>query len=862
MNVNFGWNYSKLGTYPAIQPRAQRGVKFGIVLTSVAAALILAGCSGGGGNSATTNQVPLVATTTSLPNGQVGSAYSAALAATGGSLPYKWTIASGTLPAGLSLNGSAGTITGTPTASANATALKFTVTDSSSPAQSQSVTLSLTINASGLTITTSSLPNGQVGIAYSATLAATGGTSPYTWTITSGALPAGLSLNGSAGTITGTPTSSASATSLVFGVHDSSASVQSQSVTLSITVNAANLTVGVSPKRAALVSGQTLSITATTNDVLGVNWSVSGAGCSGTACGTFSANNSKTGVAVTFTAASSPGVYTINATSAFNGAVSAFLPIAVTDFAGVTTYHNNLSRNGANTQEYALTAASVTTSSFGKLYGCAVDGAIYAQPLWMSNLTISSTKRNVVFVATQHDSLYAFDADNNSNPCVPLWHVNLVDSSHGGVAGETSIPSGITGAPIPSADITPEVGVTGTPVIDPGTKTLYVVSKSWVSSSSTFYQRLHAIDLLTGNEKFSGPVAISATFPGTGDGGSITSFLPRTQNQRPGLALVNGVVYIAWSSHGDDGPYYGWVIGYSASNLSQVAVFNDAPNVTNGGIWMSGGAPAADSSNNLYLLTGNAIFDALNASAPNNDYGDAFLKLSSNLAVVQYFSPSNQAVDNSQDQDFGAGGAAVLADLPTNGSNPTHLVIGGGKDGALYLLNRDNLGGSRDTNAWQMISGAGGVYATGAFWNSHFYIGESQAALSDYVLSSTTAKLSLVKTATAPVFGFPGATPSVSSMPDDSNGLVWALDQTNYCTEGAPACGQVILHAYDATNIATELWNSTQGSGNAAGNAVKFTVPTVANGKVFVGTRGNNSGNVDSSTSTPGELDIYGLLPN
>ena len=836
-------------------------MKLGFVSACLAVALALTGCSGGGGRS-TTNPVPLAISTTSLPNGQVGSVYSAALSATGGTSPYKWTLTSGSLPTGLSLSANAGTITGTPTASTSATALRFTVTDASNPAQSQNVSLSLTISPGTLAITTTSLPSGQVGIAYSATLVATGGTSPYKWTLTSGSLPTGLSLNSSAGTILGTPTASANGISLKFSVSDSSTPVQSQPVTLVITVDPTNLSVAVSPKRAAVVTGQTVSITPTTNDLLGVNWSVAGTGCSGAACGTFSANNSKTGVPVTFTAGSLPGVYTITASSAYSAALSTSLTVGVTDLAGVTTFHNSVARDGANTHEYALSVASVATGTFGKLYACSVDGAIYTQPLWMPNLTISSTKRNVVFVATEHDSLYAFDADNNNNPCTPLWHANLLDTGHGGVAGESSIPSGITGAPITTGDITPEVGVTGTPVIDPATKTLYVVSKSWVSTSSTYYQRLHAIDLLTGNEKFSGPVAITATFPGTGDGGTVTTFLPRTQNQRPGLALVNGVVYIAWSSHGDILPYYGWVIGYSASNLSQVAVFNDTPNVMSGGIWMAGGAPAADSSNNLYLLTGNGGFDATNSSAPNNDYGDTLLKLSSSLGVAQYFSPSDQATENAQDGDFGSGGAAVLADLPANGGNPTHFVIGGGKDGALYLLNRDKLGGSGDSNAWQKISTGKAIFATGAFWNSHFYIAEMWTTLSDYVLNSTTATMSLSKTATTPVFEFPGPTPSVSSMPDYSNGIVWALDQSNYCTEQAPACGPVVLHAYDATNIATELWNSSQGTGNSAGNAVKFTVPTVADGKVFVGTRGNNAGGVDTTTSTPGELDIYGLLPN
>ena len=206
-----------------------------------------------------------------------------------------------------------------------------------------------------------------------------------------------------------------------------------------------------------------------------------------------------------------------------------------------------------------------------------------------------------------------------------------------------------------------------------------------IASGPSFYQRLHAIDLLTGNEKFSGPVTIAATYPGTGDGGTTTTFVARQENQRPGLALVNGVVYIAWSSHEDTPPWYGWVIGYNANNLSQASVFNDTPNAGKGGIWMSGGAPAADSSGNLYLITGNGNFDATNSSAPNNDYGDSFLKLTSSLSVSQYFTPSDQATDNSQDNDFGSGGAVVLVDLPANGSNPTHLVLGGGKDGSLYV---------------------------------------------------------------------------------------------------------------------------------------------------------------------------------
>ncbi len=834
-------------------------------LALLGAVCALTGCGGTITQTGPSSSL-LAITTTSLPNGQVGTAYSTTLTATGGTTPYTWSLTSGTLPAGLSLNTSTGAITGTPTATANATPLTFQLTDSSSPAQTKSVSLTLTIATSAppaLNITTTSLPNGQVGTPYNVTLAATGGTTPYTWSLTSGTLPAGLSLNASTGAITGTPTATANATPLTFKLTDSSSPAQTKSVSLTLTVSASGISVSLSLKRAALAVTQSLSILPTTNDSAGVNWSASGSACSGNACGSFSSARTLTGVAVTYTASSTAGLYTVTATSVTDGTVAASVAVAVTDLAGVTTYHNNVSRNGANTQEYALTTSIVTSSTFGKLFSCSVDEAVYAQPLWVPNLTISSAKHNVILVATQNDSLYAFDADTNSTPCTPLWHANLIDSAHGANSGETSVPSSGTGFLVGAGggDIAPEVGVTGTPVIDPTTNTLYVVSKSAIISGPSFYQRLHAIDLLTGNEKFSGPVTIAATYPGTGDGGTTTTFVAREENQRPGLALVNGVVYIAWASHEDTPPWYGWVIGYNANDLSQASVFNDTPNAGLGGIWMSGGAPAADSSGNLYLITGNGNFDATSSSAPNNDYGDSFLELTGGLSVSQYFTPSDQATDNSQDNDFGSGGAVVLVDLPANGSNPTHLVLGGGKDGSLYILNRDNMGGSGDTNAWQQITLPNPIFATGAFWNSNFYIATLGGALQAFSLNSTTAKLTQLPNATSINFGS-GLTPSVSSMPDNTNGIVWALDNTNYCTPQSPGCSPAVLHAYDAGNLATELWNSTQGTGNTAGNPVKFTVPTVANGKVYIGTRGNNTGGADSSTSIPGELDVYGILPN
>ena len=615
------------------------------------------------------------------------------------------------------------------------------------------------------------------------------------------------------------------------------------------------ISVNVYPQRAGLTIGQTLSVTATVaNDTQnkGVTWSATG--------GSFSLTATASGAASTYTAPTTAGVYLITATTVADVTKIASITVGVTDLGGVYTYHNNLSRDGTNPSENALTTSNVSTATFGKLFSCTVDGAIYAQPLWVANLTIGGVKRNVVLVATQHNSLYAFDADANTTPCTALWHANLTDTAHGGSSSETTVPAGTSGNLVGSGDgdISPEVGVTGTPVIDPSTNTIYLVSKSVIVSGPTFYQRLHGIDITTGSEKFGGPVTIGGTYPGTQDGGTIDTFNARQQNQRPGLALVNGIVYIAWASHEDNPPYYGWVMGYNASNLTQAAVLNVTPNVGYGGIWMGGGAPSADSSNNLYLITGNATFDASNSTTPNNDYGDSFLKLTSGLAVSQYFTPTDQANDNSSDRDFGAGGAAIMVDQPT-GPTP-HLVIGGGKDGFLYLLNRDKMGGLGDGSAWQRFNFGNGIFSTAAFWNNTLYLAGAGGHLQAFSFNTSMGMFNTPNASqSSATYGFPGSTPSVSSS-GVTNGIVWALDDGKYCTNQSSGCGPAVLHAYDSTNLVTELWNSTLGTGNSAGNAVKFNVPTVANGKVYVGTRGNNTGGVTTSSSIPGELDVYGLL--
>lgn len=718
-----------------------------------------------------------------------------------------------------------------------------------------------------VTITTASLPAGTVGNAYAATLAASGGTAPYKWSLTGGSLPSGLSLNAASGAITGTPSSPASQLALTLQVTDSSSSAQTVTARFSLTISPGAISIAISPDRAGLTGGQRLNFTATTSDSTAVTWSVAPAG------GSFSATTSSSGQQVTLTAPQAAGVYTITATSAIEATQSSSVQIGVTDLPGMYTYHNDLARDGANQQEYALTPSDVNSSSFGKLFSCIVDGAVYAQPLWVANVEVNGARHNVVYVATEHDSLYAFDAD--AGPCQTLWQVSLIDVSHGGTGDETTVPAGPSGYLVGKGygDLTPEVGVTGTPVIDPASNTLYVVSKSMNAAGTLFHQRLHAIDITSGAERPGSPVSIAATYPGTAAGGSAVTFSARMEDQRPGLALYAGTVYIAWGSHEDALPYYGWMIGYTydGAAFTEVSAYNSTPNTGEGGIWMSGAAPAIDGQGRLYILTGNGAFDAASPTVPDNDYGDSLVQLSSTLQVIGYFTPSDEQSDESFNNDFGSGGPTVLADLPA-GSPVTHLAIAGGKDGNLYVYNRDALGGFGDGNAWQETAVGtegnldtatpGVLFSVGAIWNDYYYLAGAGGPLQEYQLDPATAKLSLAATGSSPSGGFlfPGATPSISA-DGDTNGVVWVLDNSQYCTRASPGCGPAVLHAYNATNVAEELWSSAESSTDQAGNAVKFTVPTIANGKVYIGTRGNNTGGEYGSTSRSGELDVYGLKP-
>jgi hypothetical protein len=608
------------------------------------------------------------------------------------------------------------------------------------------------------------------------------------------------------------------------------------------------VSVSISPQRGGVVISQTLPLTAAVNNDIG------GAGVTWTTTGGTLTGQTPTSATFSSTAA---GTFVITAESNADTTVSASVTIGVTDLSGVTTYHNNPSRDGTNTKEYALTTSNVNTSSFGKLFSCAVDGEVYAQPLWMPNLVIGGGTHNVIFVATQNDSVYAFDAD--ANPCVQYWQNSFLGT------GIIPVPPTDTGD---AFDINKQIGITGTPVIDADSKTLYVVAKTKEITGTDcsvlapcYFQRLHAMSLVDGTEKFGGPVAITPaiTVPGSGDTGdssvgcTATSgnvpFCPLRENQRPGLALAGGNVYVSWASHGDVPPYHGWIMSFNASNLAQPPVlFNDSPNGREGGIWMSGGAPAIDTNNNLYVTTGNGDYDGA------DDFGDSFLKLNSGLVLQDWFTPSVQDTLDSLDLDLGSGGAVVLVDLPF--SAVPHILIGGGKGtnalGQVYVVNRDNMGqNANPDNVVQAFDLGGMIFSTAAFWQNTMYIAGVEQTLKAFALNTSTSQFSTMATSqSSHSYGFPGTTPVVSSAGTTSGtGIAWALD-TNSTTagNGSGTDGPAVLYAYDALNLGTELWNSTQGSGNAAGNAVKFCVPTVANGKVYVGTQT--------------EVDVYGLLPN
>lgn len=530
----------------------------------------------------------------------------------------------------------------------------------------------------------------------------------------------------------------------------------------------------------------------------------------------------------------------------------------------VTTYKGNSFRTGQYADETILTTSNVTVAQFGKRVSYPVDGYVYAQPLFMPDVTIAGKTHNVVFVATQHDSVYAFDADQLSTSPA-LWHTSFIDPAH----GITTVSS----ADVSCNDIVPEIGVTGTPVIDDIAGTLYVVAKT--KDNGQVVQRLHALDITTGKDRPGSPVLIQASVPGTGAGSSngVVKFNPLRENQRSALLLLNGVVYISWASHCDNDPYHGWVIGYNATTLQQVpgAIYNTSPNGTRAAIWQSGGGPAAESAGYIYFATGNGTFD-VDSGGP--DVGDSIVKLTTQngLHRVDYFTPFNQACLEAADADLGSGGVLLL---PT--SNELICV---GKEGRVYVVNRDNMGKYTpianpcnnqnlthvDKVLQELPPGTivGGVWGTPAYWSATTGEFMYTIGVKDHVkaFKLTNGLISTPALSQSPEsFTYPGGNPVVSSNGSVANtGILWTIDP------------KAILRAYNATDLSKELYNSGQNaSRDGLGSYVKFSVPTVAIGHVFVGTQNslvvfglleavyNNVGTSDDSNPTAANYDGRGF---
>jgi hypothetical protein len=509
------------------------------------------------------------------------------------------------------------------------------------------------------------------------------------------------------------------------------------------------------------------------------------------------------------------------------------LALAIPALAQVTTSQYDNSRTGATLTEKILTPQNVNAQQFGKLGAFKVDGAVYAQPLFVPSVEIPSKgTHNVLFVATEHDSVYAFDADRPGDP--PLWKVSFLDQRH----GATPVSEDQVDCPF----IRPDVGITSTPVIDLKTGTLYVLARTMIRHTvgdDEYFQHLHALAITTGVEKFGGPKLISASVPGKGAGAAKgqVAFNPLRENPRAALLLANNAVYLTWASSCDVDPYHGWVIAYDPQTLAQKAVLNVNPDGSEAGIWLADTGPAADTEGNIFVPTGNGTFDA---GSGGRDYGDSVLKLDgSSLAIKDYFTPHDQDRISNADTDVGSSGPTLLPDQP---GPHRHLLLQPTKDSTIYVIDRDNMGKfHRDSDALvEVIKLPGAGLGAMAYWNGRAYF----AASDDHLRGYTVKNDELSPTASSRMkFPDNGATPSISAN-GNKNAIVWAITTKPW---NGPDTKHAVLYAFDATKLGEPLYTSEQNSQrDRAALATRFVIPVVVNGHVYFGARG--------------EVEVYGLL--
>ncbi len=615
-------------------------------------------------------------------------------------------------------------------------------------------------------------------------------------------------------------------------VSNSAGSATSASATLTVDPAPVAPSITTQPSNKTVTAGQTatFSVVAAGTAPLTYQWQKNNANISGatsasyTTPATVSGDNGATfRVIVTnpvTNITSNPATLTVN-------------PVVISPGTNVTTYHNDMARTGQNTTETTLTQANVNSTTFGLLRNLAVDGLVDAEPLYLSQLTVGGSAHNVVFIMTEHDSAYAFD----SNTGAQLWQVSLLGS------GETSSDDRGCG------QVTPEIGITSTPVIDRAAGAhgiLYAVAMS--KNGSTYFQRLHALDITTGAELEGGPVTVQATYPGNGDnssGGQVV-FDPKQYKERAALLLLNGVLYTSWASHCDFAPYTAWIIAYNPTTLAQTSVLNLTPNGNEGSIWQSGGGLAADPQGNIYALIANGTFDTTldtNGFPNMQDYGNGYVKVSTaggTLKVADYFNMSNTVNESGGDVDLGSGGAMVLPDLTYGTASTLNLAVGAGKDGNLYVVNRNNMGkwNANSNSVYQELPSAvpNGVWGVPAYFNSTVYYCDQGGTLKSFAIAN--GMLSTTPVQTGASFTYPGVLPSVSAN-GTSNGIVWAIENT----------GTAVLHAFAANDLTQELYNSNQASNNRDhfGSGNKFITPMIADGKVFA--------------ATTNSVAVFGLLP-
>jgi hypothetical protein len=799
-------------------------------LTVVLSAISLAGCAGltnssGSGNISKAVAPSLAAQPTNATV-TAGQTANFSVSATGTApIAYQWRKNTA------NIGGATGASYTTPATTSADSGSKFDVIVSNSAGSITSAQATLTVNAGTVAPSITTQPANQtVTAGQTATFSVVAaGTAPlsYQWrknaTNISGATAASYT----------TPTTTTADNNSKFDVivSNSGGSITSAQATLTVSAAPVAPSIATQPANQTVNAGQaaTFSVVATGTAPLTYQWQKNGAAITGA-----TATSYTTPVTTTADSGETFRVVLSNTAGSMtsNSATLTVNPSTVTSTVDVITYHYDNLRTGQNVNETTLTTANVSSTTFGKLGEFSVDGLVDGQPLYLSQVTIGAQKKNVLYVVTEHGSVYAFDADSiNGITSTFLWKTSTLG------AGETSSDNRGCG------QVTPEIGITSTPVIDRPRNAIYVVAMS-KHSSGTYFQRLHALNLSTGAELFGGPQNITATYPGTGansSGGNVV-FDPKQYKERPGLLQIAGTIYTTWSSHCDAGPYTSWVMAFSADTLAQTSVLNLVPNGNDGGIWMAGAAPGADASGNIYFIVGNGDFDTtLNASnfPLNANCGNCFAKVSSGaLALLDYFTPLNTVSESNSDTDFGSGGPVLLPDMVDANGVTRHLAVGAGKDANIYVVDRDNMGkfNSAQDNNYQVITGQiGGVWSKPSYFNGTVYYGSVSTALKAFPV--TNAKLAGTSSSqTTHTFGYPGTTPSISAN-GTTNGIVWAIENSG-----------AILFAYDATNLTRELYDSNQAANNRdhfSGN--KFITPMVVNGKVYVG--------------TPNSVTVFGLLP-